>query len=103
MSCSEKVEALLRVLAHPQCGSEKGGIFVNVSEVNEQTKELQENKQMRQKEMESPASRGACTSSLLSPASPLAGSGNDPSPLEAFYSDEVVLKISCFSEEYQRF
>ena len=35
---------------------------------------------MRQKEMESPASHGACTSSLLSPASPLAGSGNDPSP-----------------------
>ena len=53
---------------------------MNASEVNEQTKELLENKQMRQKEIESPASRGACTSSLLSPASPLAGSGNDPSP-----------------------
>ena len=46
--------------------------------------------------MQLPASHGACTSSLLSPASPLAGSGNDPSPLEAFHSDEVVYKTSFF-------
>ena len=43
--------------------------------------------------MQLPASHGACTSSLLSPASPLAGSGNDPSPLQAFLSNEALNEI----------
>ena len=45
-----------------------------------------------------PASHGACTSSLLSPASPLAGSGNDPSPLEAIKSDEIYAFSRLFGK-----